>query len=261
MLKKTLVGLCASAALLLGASRVDSGILYFSSQETSDSIPVTKVKEEVDLGSIISRVKEKYPNKHLEYFSRGFLQFQEGKFIQDNEIDKSIKDLDIENGKRDSDYKIDGANFNADSLFMIDPDPHHIGDDKKSWLPIQKPEGLAYEKKFVLNNLESMNHPRLGIEVLLPNAENPVYINGQQVGFLPRIPKKEWSSLLQEYKSKTPFLYGEIPIAKYLTPGENTVRIQSVSSGGLFSKNYNNFMIRRIQIVYNRGDENNGDRK
>lgn len=242
-------GILAAAFLFNLADKANSSILYSQKQ----------VKQEVKLENILTKIKQKYPNKSVEYFSRGFLQFKQGELMQDSEIDKIIQNTCLtQEEKADPNYSIEAVNFNNDYCVMIEPNTHHIGDDEKSWFPIKKPEAIFYEKKFIMENLKDLKNPRLGIETFLSHADNLVYINGQKVGILPRITKKQWGDLLSKYKDKTPFLYGELDVSKYLKQGENILRIESVDYGKLFS-NYNNFMIRRMQIVYNKRGENKND--
>ena len=94
------------------------------------------MKQNVNLEKVSERIKQKYPKKNIEYFSRGFLHFKEKKFIQDTEIDKLIQD-----SFSDPNNLIDGANFYSDYTVLIDDKLHHIGDGKKDWMPLPEPEG------------------------------------------------------------------------------------------------------------------------
>lgn len=233
----------ATAALLLG-SRTDAGILYSQKQ----------VQQGVKLEQVLDIIRKKYPQQEVESFSRGFLQFRQGAwFVQDSEIDKMIQNLspDKEKAKTDPNYAVDGANFYSENTFMIDSKLHHLGDEAKDWMPIKEPEGIVYEKKFILKNLEGFKNPRLGMEVFTCNLENRVYLNGEQIGFAPNISTGKWAGLIKKYEGKSPFLYGEVNIFKCLKEGENTIRIESKQSGRIF-KNYDDFLIRRIQIVYDK---------
>jgi len=233
-----------TASLLFGLTdRIDAGILYSQKQ----------VQQGVKLEQVLERIGKKYPKKQVEYFSKGLLQFKEGEFVKDPEIEKMIGDLNSEKekAKTDPNYVVDGVNFYSDNTSIIDSKFHHIGDNVKDWLPIKEPEGTSYEKKFIIKNLEGFKNPRLGMEVFTCDSENNVYLNGKQIGFAPNISKSKWGDLMKKYKGKSPFLYGEVDISKELKEGENTIRIESKRSGGIF-KNYDDFLMGRIQIVYER---------
>ena len=229
-------------ALLVGASRANAGILYSQKQ----------AKQDVKLGQVVKRVEKKYPGKKAEYFSRGFLQFKEQKFVKDSEIEEMIQELNPEKQRAvvDPNYAVDGVNFDDDYCVMIDSNSHHIGDGEKDWMPIPKPEGTVYEKKFIIKDLEEMGNLRLSMEVFSSDSKNKVYLNGIVVGMVPKMEKGKWGDLMKKYRGETPFLYGELKIDN-LKEGENVVRIESEKSGFLF-KSYDDFMMRRVQIVYNK---------
>lgn len=241
-MKNKLIKWGVSAALLLGiVNNAFSGILYSQKQ----------VKQNVKLEQVLERIRKKYPKKQIEYFSKGFLQFKEGEFVKDSEIERMIEDLNPDKGKAvtDPNYVVDGVNFNVDYTVVLDEEPHHIGDGRKEWFPVKKdPEGTFFEKKFIIKKLKDMRNPRITLEVFSADSDNNVHLNGKLVGLTPKITKKQWENLMNKYKNGCPFLYGEIPLDN-LKEGENIVKIESKKSGRIF-KSYDDFMIRRIQIVY-----------
>jgi len=246
-MKKRLIKWGLVAALLLRlTNNTNSGILYSQKQ----------VKQNVKLEQVVSKIEKKH-HKKPEYFSRGFLQFKEGQFVQDKEIDKMIQDLspDKEKAKTDPNHIIDGVNFYDNYCIMIDPNTHHIGDGVKKWMSVQEPEGAVYERKFTLENLKDMKNIKLGMEVFSSDSDNRVYINNKLIGFAPKMKKSQWGNLMEKYKQRTPFLYKELHVSKYLEEGENTVRIESKKSG-LILRSHDDFLVRRIQMVYDKENEN-----
>lgn len=232
-------------------------LLLFSSVKANASILYNQnqVKQNIKLEKVVKRINQKYSKKNLEYFSRGFLQFKEQKFVQDSEINELIQGTYLtKEEKEKARYTIDGINFQSDYAIMIDSNFYHLGDNKKKWYPAKKdPEGTFYETKFTLSNIQDMENPKLGLEVFSADSDNKIYLNGKLIGFTPKISKKQWGNLVKKYKENTPFLYGELPVSEYLKKGENIVRIESRKSGIIF-KNYDDFLIRRIQIVYNKNE-------
>ena len=247
-MKERLLKWGLSAVLLLSlANKFNSGILYSQKQ----------LYQGVKLEQVVDKIKKKYPKKNLEYFSKGFLQFAKGEFVKDSEIEEMVKGLNPEKEKavEDPNYVIDRVNFDADYAIMLDSNFYHLGDGTKKWYPVKKQaEGIFYEKKFEIKNLDEMTNSRLGIEVFSADSENKVYLNGELIGFTPRISKGNWESLMKKYKENCPFLYGEIFVSKYLRKGENTIKIESKKSGRIF-KSYDDFLMGRVQIVYDKKEK------
>ena len=241
-------GILIASSLFSLADKANSSILYTQKQ----------AKQDVKLEEVLTRINQKYPGKNPEYFSRGFLQFKPGELVNDVEISKLIQDSYLKDSNDSN--EVESINFNNNYCIMIEQNAHHIGDDEKSWFPIKKSEAVFYEKIFTIEDINDLKNPRLGIETFLAHADNLVYINGKKIGFLPRITKKQWGDLLSKHKDKTPFFYGELDVLGVLNKGENTLRIESVDYGK-FSSNYNDFLIRRMQIVYDKTGENKNDNK
>lgn len=236
------------AVILVGTllcNKVDAGILYSEKQ----------VKQDVNLEQVFEKVKKKYPKEKVEYFSRGFLQFKQGEFAKDSEIEEAIQDLNPEKqrARTDPNYVIDGVNFKDGYCVMIESNTHHIGDGEKDWMPIKKPEGTIYEKKFVIENLEDMKNSRLSMEIFSSDSNNKVYLNGKNIGVAPKMKKGAWGTLMKKYREAAPFLYGELKVSN-LKQGENVVRLESEKSG-MILKSYDDFLVRRLQIVYEKKEK------
>jgi len=244
-MKKRLRELGFLAALLIGTTaNLNAGILYSSVQKDKNSMSETKVKQKVNLDAVLSQIKQKYPVKKLEYFSRGFLQFEQGDFIRDSKIANNILGLG---------NSIDAANLYADFCIMLDPNFYHVGDGKKKWFPVNKePDGKTYTIKFNIDDFSKLKNPRLGLEIFTSDSENPIYLNGKLLGYAPYMGKGKWGDIMKKHKENCPFLYGEIPISNSLKEGENILRIESKKSRGLFGAKYDDFLMRRIQIVYSK---------
>jgi len=254
--KKSLIITLILAGL---AGKANSGILYSSNQKNQDS--KTKIQQNIRLEEIIEKTKQKYPKKELKYFSRGFLQFQikdkELEFIQDKEINNLIQKLNKDSNDSNS---IEAINFYDNYTIIIDPEPHHLGDGRKEWYPVKKePEGNVYEKKFNIKDIKAMENPRLSLEAFSSDSDNKIYLNEKLIGFVPKMSKKRWKAIIKRYKEKTPFIHGELSVAKYLKQGENTIRIESEKPKGLF-KTYDDFIIGNLQVVYNKSDRNKQDK-
>ena len=234
-------GISAIGILTVLSGNANPGILYSQEQTTQN----TRLEE------VVKKIGEKYPGKKPEYFSRGFIQFKGGEFIPDPEITTLIQTSP--QTSPDNKHLIDGANLYDDSCQMIDSELHHIGDDNKDWFIIEKPEGLTYQKTFTINSQIPYN-TRLGLEALFSDSGNKIYINNHEVGIVPQLTKSKWGKLLKQYNDETPFVYGEIDITEQLKQGENTIRIESRKKGGIFKK-YDDFMIRRLQILYPNSSE------
>ena len=233
-----------TAALLFGyVSNSGGGVLYSNK----------KIHNNINLEQVTKKINQKYPEKKLEYFSRGFIHFQDEKYIQDSEIREVIANLNPNKplSITDPNYAIDAANFNSDYSIMLDKKMRHIGDGVKKWMPVQKPEGKFYEKTFNIENTKEMKNPKLALEALFPYANNDVYINGNKLGILPKQKKGTWSKLLKKHKEDLGFLYKEYDITPYLRQGLNTVRIESEKPKGWF-KSHDDLIFRRIQIVHSK---------
>ncbi len=235
-IKNKLIKWALSVALLFSlANKANSGILYSENQ----------IKQNINLEQITNKINQKYPKKQLEYFSKGFLQFKDNEIIKDSEINNLIQKLNNKPNKT-----IDGVNFYNDYYIMIDSEPHHIGDGRKDWFPIKKnPEATNYEKKFILENPKNIKNPKLALETFSSDSDNKIYLNRKQIGILPKISKKQWGDLMKKYKKRAPFLYKEFDVSKYLKTGENIIKVESEKPRGFF-KTYDDFIIRRIQIIY-----------
>ncbi|MBR9705835.1 hypothetical protein GOV14_02250 [Candidatus Pacearchaeota archaeon] len=219
---------------------------FHSSLEEKEKV-TTKTQQNVNLEDITKKIKQKYPKKDVQYFSRGFLQFSGYELVQDDEINKSIQQKSLIG-------KIDSANLSVDSVLMIDPYLHHIGDGEKDEFIIPKPEGTTYEKKFTLKGLNNVQNVRIAMEAIFSDSENKVYLNGHEIGIVPSISKKKWRKVLKRYRKDTPFIYGELNASKHLKQGENIIKIVSNKPRGLF-KSYDDFMIRRVQLTYSENKE------
>ena len=214
--------------------------------------------EDVDTGKITQRIEEAYPGKKLVYVSRGFIQFSSGELVRDREVERMAEDLGKKLGLKD---KIDGINFSDGECAVIDNGPRHIGDSDKDWFPVKKSGGVVYERKFNLNDVEKLGRSKLGMEVLFADSKNKIFVNGQEVGCVPNLPKSRWGELMKKYEDKLPFHYGEVDVPlKHLKEGENVLRIESERVGRII-KNYDDFMVRRIHLFSEEKREDDGNER
>lgn len=125
---------------------------------------------------------------------------------------------------------------------IVDTAPHHIGDETVSDFEVTEAEGTSYGFNFTLTHLPPTGTVRLYVDdydVTTSRPALPVEVNGTQVGTL-----CQRSSTLSDFWQHCTIDFD----TSLLFVGSNRIEFKSVTGTGSSSNDYDDFMIRFVQL-------------
>ncbi len=125
---------------------------------------------------------------------------------------------------------------------IIQSAPHHIGDETVSDFEVPEAEGTTYGFNFTLTHLPTTGTVRLFVDaydVTTSRPPLPVEVNGVQVGTL-----CQRNSLLSDFWQHCTIDFD----ISLLFVGSNRIEFRSITGTGTSSNDYDDFMIRFVQI-------------